>query len=69
MVWFLYRKKTYFHFLNLNKCIITEFLVNGEVWIPKEKYNFVKNDKIEEDEDQEINIIDYNIYSFDDIDE
>ncbi len=41
----LYRKffkKEKMIYVNLNRCILTEYLVNGEVWIPAEKFENVK---------------------------
>jgi V-type H+-transporting ATPase subunit a len=38
-----YFKKEKLIFSNLNKCHLTEYLINGEVWIPIEKYDALKN--------------------------
>lgn len=37
-----YFKKERQVYTNLNKCVLTEYMVNGEVWIPKEKFDDLK---------------------------
>ncbi len=39
----LYFKKERLIFSNLNKCFLHDNFLDGEVWIPEEKYNVVLN--------------------------
>jgi V-type H+-transporting ATPase subunit a len=38
-----YFKKEKLIYLNLNKCILSEYLINGEVWIPAQEYNNIRS--------------------------
>ncbi len=38
-----YFKKEKLIYLNLNKCELSEYLINGEVWIPEQEYNNIRS--------------------------